>query len=115
MQKSLNCNGLAIASRGCTHRPCLLRDVVDAGSPLDLVDDMEREPRQLREAPRQGGLAAAGIAEHRHPFHAARDPRLSVLSYVIGGRSLYHARSLASPGVDEGGARPPTSGWPWLG
>ena len=40
-------------------------------------------------SPRQGGLAAAGIRFMR-PF---RDPRLSVLSCVIGGRSFSISRS----------------------
>ena len=47
------------------------RDFAVIGSELDHVDDVERQPRQFRQLPGERGLAATGIAEHRHPFHAA--------------------------------------------
>src|SRR5262249_20889241 len=50
---------------------------ISAFSELDYIQCIQRQTRYLRQAPRQRGLAAAGIAEHGNLFHGM--PRRSPL------------------------------------
>src|SRR5262245_27775094 len=48
-----------------------MRNFVITNSKLDHVERVQRQPRQLCQSLRKRGLAATGITEHSHPFHAA--------------------------------------------
>src|SRR5262245_18899502 len=73
----------------------VMRDLAAAGTELDHVDDIQRQPSGRRQPPGERGFPASRVAEHRHPPHDhLRGPRCilehhAVAVYILEGPPVH--------------------------